>query len=328
MKTRNSAYAIVTVAAVLCTGAALTRAASSDVVQSPAAFDRKPMLNISVQGKLRDGGSPGGISANHTLQLDAPTRVSFQATKEYPCAISGGGLAPATPGAADGSVEWLIEAQLVALENTRATIDVRWSRTVHDAEVIGAVSLHAQQRFILGEDQREVLDLLRIPDHLGGDCEAVPIVLGFSFAEPPELENAALSVDVWLIQTDRDGRQTTERFRTAARQGQRATFFFRPMYYTREGMRVGGEGPARVSIDGSVRARATKDGMIDLSVGANRTVMDTERRLGQGDGGSQQLSGLRSGETVEFPLPGAPFRVQEVLEGQQTALRVTVTRVW
>jgi hypothetical protein len=55
------------------------------------------------------------------------------------------------------------------------------------------------------EDEEQVLDLVRVTADAGDECDRIPIIIKFGFREPPELADAALSFDLWLVQQDADG---------------------------------------------------------------------------------------------------------------------------
>jgi hypothetical protein len=225
-------------------------------------------------------------------------------------------------------VTWLFEMRLKSSDRNGAVVALHWTRTVHDPAAVDAQSLERTYEVSLSERNRVVLDLVRPRHPTENRCEGVALELELRFQDPPELENALLAYDIWLLQTDESGRQFTDRVQPRGFQGRDTEYAFERQQYQADGTRSE-TGPVSISLSGGVKGRVRPDGRIDLVVSLGRTVRVGS--LGTGDGGFKQET-VADGETIELATPRIASGLQGVPEDSNlyrghTAIRVTVRRI-
>jgi hypothetical protein len=301
--------------------------------ESAAHTSRTPILSISVNAGYRgQAAAAGGLAL-----VPDDWSTAFVTSESQGCgsgfSMASPGATPAVPDDRDSAVMWMISARLVNVQEDLANIDLRWQRAVHDAGLVPNEDVRVETRVQLREDTKGVLDLVR-GDAAKGQCESVAVLIGLDFSSRTYVADAAISYDMWLVQRDADGHETTDRFRTVGRQGRSLDFFFRRLPYAKDGSRIAdtNSAPVGMRISGLVTGSASVTGMIDLTLDAERLFEAGHGAVGTS--GRKRLS-MRSGETVEFEVP-APVRgglasVGELagpFGGMRTAIRVTPTVLW
>ena len=128
----------------------------------------------------------------------------------------------------------------------------------------------------LTEGDNFVLDLVRPPAGTNPECDGVVVQMGLEFSEAPELVNAVLDYDVWLVHREADGREVLDRMSGRGLQGHSVDYLFKQLRYDVNGF-PNPAGPVDVELRGSVKGRVRPDGQIDLAFGAGRTVMQSGR---------------------------------------------------
>ena len=241
------------------------------------------------------------------------------------CAPGSGSNEPA-----NSAVTWRADAKLVSYDASGATFDVHWSRLVREAALSDGPSMDRNIRVRLGERQRQVLDLLRLPmrSELDDDCDGAAITMELTFTEAESVANSLLEYDVWLVDRDRGGHETIDHVTPRGLQGRSIDYAFRPLQYGANGI-ASKSGNMSVELHVTVKGRARPDGRIDLVVGAMRTVWNNG--LGAGDGGAKQAT-IADGETIEFELPQLTGDLREVhlpelLAGHRTVVLVKARRL-
>ena len=289
-----------------------------------------PQLNVSASPVWPR--NYGSVSVGNALLPDKTARTFIAVgTTEIPdpCALSGGDVGTsADVGPAGAIVTWLFDMRLKSSDRSGAVVALHWTRTVHDPAAVDADSIERNYEVSLSERQRIVLDLVRPRDLTKNGCEGVALELELRFQDPPELENALLAYDIWLLQTDGGGRQFTDRVQPRGFQGRDTEYAFGRQQYEADGTRSA-TGPVSISLSGSVKGRVRLDGRIDLVVSLGRTVLVGS--LGTGDGGFKQET-VTDGETIELATPRIASGLRGVPEDSNlfrghTAIRVTVRRI-
>ncbi len=287
-----------------------------------------PQLTVSASPLLPGG---GGVSVGNVLLTDKTTRTYIAVgSTEIPdaCVLSGGDLSrDENVGPAGAIVTWQFEMRLKSSDRSGAVVALHWARTVHDPAAVDADSIERSYEVSLSEHQKITLDLVR-PRVLTNQCEGVSLELELRFQDPPELENALLDYDIWLLQTDESGREFIDRVQPRGFQGRDTEYAFRRQHYDTNGTRSA-TGPVSIALSGQVKGRVRSDGRIDLVVSLGRTVWVGS--LGTGDGGLKQET-VADGETIELATPRMIEGLRGVPEDSSlfrghTAIRVTVRRI-
>jgi hypothetical protein len=234
------------------------------------------------------------------------------------CAVGAGGKS-FPPGTRVG---WQVEGRLLDVDATSARIGIRWTRRVLDPRVVDAADVIREYEARLTEGENFVLDLVRPPAGTNPECDGVVVQMGLEFSEAPDLANAVLDYDVWLVHREADGREVLDRMSGRGLQGHSVEYLFKRLRYDAHGF-ASPDGPVDVELRGSVRGRVRPDGQIDLAVGATRTVLKS--RLGNARGGNKQAT-IRDGETIELEMPSYDLNGPG-FDTQHTAIRVTVRRL-
>lgn len=243
------------------------------------------------------------------------------------------------------AVSWRLEGRMLSIEGDTATIDLRWARDVRLPGLSPGDSIEHRATLTLREDEALPIDLVRVLPDAGFECGHYVVELGFDFVEPPEVADARLDYDLWLVHREPDGREVTEHLRAGGDQGAEVEYGFAPLWHDNDGTLLEAErdGAFRTTISGEVKGRARLDGLIDVRVEAERWISAelegrAQGRVGQGSG-VKYLS-VHPGETIEIALPPvagnltliAPgeeerFELSELFAGAKTALRITTSRV-
>lgn len=243
------------------------------------------------------------------------------------------------------AVSWSLEGRLLSVEGDTATLDLRWVRDVRLPGLSPGDSIEHRATLTLREDEALPIDLVRVLPDAGFECGHYVVELGFDFVEPPEVADARLDYDLWLVHREPEGRQVTEHLRAGGDQGAEVEYEFAPLWHDTDGvlLDVEREGTFRTTISGEIKGRARPDGLIDVRVEAKRWISaelgsGTRGSVGQGSG-VKHLS-VQPGETIEIALPPvagnmtlrAPgekemLELSKIFGGAKTALRITTSRV-
>jgi hypothetical protein len=158
------------------------------------------------------------------------------------------------------------------------------------------------------------------PSGIGG--ADVVVKVGLEFGDKRELSNSVLDYDVWLVHREADGREVVDRTAGRGLQGKRIDYLFRRLQYKPDGT-PGADREIDIDLSGSVKGRVRPDGRIDVSISAERMII--QGALGSGEEGYKKAT-VADGDTLELELPphlahGPKF------SSQRTSIRVTVRRV-
>ena len=279
-----------------------------------------PTLRLSIRTLHPD--SPGGVEASPSWQLSrdnvaAPTVTAGSADYADLCAVGAGrALEPGI------RVGWQVEGRLLDVDTSGARVWIRWTRRVLDSRVVDAGDVVREYEARLTDGENFVLDLVRPPAGTNPECDGVVVQMGLKFSEAPNLANAVLDYDVWLVHREANGLEVLDRMSGRGLQGHSVDYLFKRLRYDAGGY-PDAAGPVDVELRGSVKGRVRPDGQIDLAVGASRTVLKS--RIGNSRGGNKQAT-VSDGETIELEMP--PYDLTGPgFNAQRTAIRVTVRRV-
>lgn len=279
-----------------------------------------PTLRLSIRALHPDG--PGGVEASPSWQLSrdtiaAPTVTAGSADYADLCAVGAG--QPLEPGIRVG---WQVEGRLLDVDASGARVWIRWTRRVLDPRLVEAGDVVREYEARLTDGDNFVLDLVRPRAGTNAECDGVVVQMGLAFTETPDLANAVLDYDVWLVHREANGREVLDRMSGRGLQGHSVDYLFKRLRYDTNGSPEPA-GPVDVELRGSVKGRVRPDGQIDLAVGARRTVLKS--RIGNSRGGNKQAT-VSDGETIELEMP--PFDLEAPgFAAQRTAIRVTVRRL-
>jgi hypothetical protein len=238
-----------------------------------------------------------------------------------------------------GLVSWLVESRLIDIVRDEATIDLRWARRVNQPALTPAEPFSAEQRLVVRNGSRGVLDLLRASAPVSDGCNSLALEYEFQLEGARALQNAAIGYDIWLVQKDSEGAPQVARVSASAKQGDEAKFHFAPMDYRRDGARAESTPAVRVTASGTVRGRIRTDGDIDLTVDAGRGFYALDENA-SGYASSwnhgRTLITVKPGETVETVIdpPSAEMSLRGIgnlsaaFGGHRTAVRITARRLW
>jgi hypothetical protein len=294
-----------------------------------------PFLQISAHPLP---GSDGGTTSVQ-LQLVPETQnhdiyVTLGSNEDpFLCAVSSGTMIPNGPrgqGPPPGAlIDWRFRPRLQSSDSARARIDLHWTRTVNVPAAVDADTIERRYDLSLLERTHEVLDIVRPPPGTSSSCEGYAIEAELVYRDEPDLENALLQYDVWLIDTDASGKQATDHLEPRGLQGREIEYAFRPQRFDFDGNR-NSSGPVSSRLEGSVKGRVRPDGRIDLVVSVLRVVQSDS--LGIGDGGGKKVT-VSDGETIEVTtprlsgdVPGVPAD-SNLFRAGHTAIRVTARRI-
>lgn len=294
------------------------RPVTADIREGSGAI---PTLRLSIRALHPDG--PGGVEASPSWQLSrdavaAPTVTAGSAAYADLCAVGAGGKS-FPPGTRVG---WQVEGRLLDVDASGANVWIRWTRRVLDSRVVDAGDVVREYEARLTAGASFVLDLVRPPAGTNSECDGVVVQMGLGFSEAPNLANAVLDYDVWLVHREANGLEVLDRMSGRGLQGHSVDYLFKRLRYD-EGGYPHDAGPVDVELRGWVMGRVRPDGQIDLAIGAGRTVLKS--RIGNSRGGNKQAT-VADGETIELEMP--PYDLKGPgFDAQRTAIRVTVRRV-
>ena len=231
-------------------------------------------------------------------------------------------------GPAGAIVTWLFDMRLKSSDRSGAVVAFIGRAPFTIRRLSTLIRIERNYEVSLERAPEIVLVFSRPRDLTKNGCEGVALELELRFQDPPELENALLSYDIWLLQTDGGGRQFTDRVQPRGFQGRDTEYAFGRQQYEADGTRSA-TGPVSISLSGSVKGRVRLDGRIDLVISLGRTVWVGS--LGTGDGGFKQET-VTDGETIELATPRIASGLRGVPEDSNlfrghTAIRVTVRRI-
>jgi hypothetical protein len=303
---------VITQVVVLCAVAGGAPAATAPPRTTAVGF------GIVAHGVRSNGDQASGGSIGRTWAHDGDTqRLWLSADRTSSCAMT---LSSVGPPSGDAAIVWTVDATLVSHDADMATVDLDMTREVRDQAItLDAVHQRRRRLALLEGNDPIVLEYAR-PEATQGNCDGYVIEAGMHVQDPPDVADARLAYDLWLVQTDRAGRQRVQRVEAQAGQGRSTEFGFAPLWFAQDGT-PDASGPLGIQVNGTLRGRLGTDGAVHLTIGAVRLVRD---RYGSGSaeaGGKSTDIGI--GETVEVQLPA----VSGALSGQAVAIRVTPRRV-
>jgi hypothetical protein len=296
-----------------------------------------PSLMIEVAGGPNLGGkASGGLR----LERDGWNDLTLYAGDARSRSLCVGGVSTGAKGATSGVppdqqplVVWTVSARLVSFDGDAATMDVRWRREPRSDQLQPARAHEGQLRWTAAEGVSTVLDLVRQINPAEPQCESRSITMRFAPFDTSELGRAAIAYDLWLVQRVPQSRTVTHHMRTTGQQGEYVSFFFPDVAIDVPSLQNPlGPDIVDMGVRGHIRGRMRRDGRVDISVEAGRTV--GPRGLGLFDStiGRSRLT-VAQGETVEFepvPMQGGwkTVRYAEVFRDAPTAIRLQAARLW
>jgi hypothetical protein len=298
--------------------------------------DLRPTLIVHVNAATAPGRPSAELFGSSMLLVNEasdPFVITPQLTSPDDVCSSGGQVSLSPTDLGRAGLAWLVEARLLDLQQGIATVDLHWRRAVNRADIHPQDSFDAEQRLTLKDGDAGVLDLVRSEGAGASRCGAVGLSYEFRLEGAETLEHTAIQYDLWLIQSDTHGDLTTDRYRTTARQGDKAEYFFRPIGFSATAQRNDDHAPIELGVSGALRGRLRVDGRIDLSVDGRAALYDTDRSSVVSAAG-RTLMTVNEGETVEVELPEVKGRlraagdVSRAFAGQRTAVRITARRLW
>jgi hypothetical protein len=302
-----------------------------------ASADVRPMLTVHVNAAAAPGRPSSELFGTSILLGTQSSGDPLVITPTFAASddVCGrGGQVSVGPGALDAAgLGWLVEGRLVDLQQGIATIDLHWRRAVNRPDIRPQEGFDSEQRLSLKDGDAGVLDLVRSDGAGAARCGVVGLSYEFRLEGPAALEHTAIEYDLWLIQTDTHGQQTTDRYRTTGRQGDKADYFFRPIGFSETAERQDTQPAIKLGVTGALRGRLRADGRIDLTVDGRAALYNSDVSSVVSASG-RTLMTVNEGETVEVELPAVKGRlraageVSEVFAGQRTAVRITARRLW
>jgi hypothetical protein len=297
--------------------------------------DLRPTLVIRAYASYPERSSMSAMTSS--IELVTGSYQSFLFTPQFQSrnelCMSSMQVAVNPAGLDQADAAWLIDARLVDLRQGDATIDLRWKRVVNRADIAPSGTYEFEQRLTLRDGDSGVLDVVRSTGAGPTGCRVFGLAYDLRLEGAPRLADAAIEYDLWLVHSDSHGRQVTDQYRTGARQGESAEYFFRPVGFAADGEQDSTHPAMDLRVAGTLRGRLRPDGRIDLAVDGKSSVISTD-----GSGGvtrfGRTLLTVSEGETVEVELPpiaGTITGVGDVgqtFTGQRTAIRITARRVW
>jgi hypothetical protein len=230
----------------------------------------------------------------------------------------------------NAEVVWTFDARLVSHNEDGAVVDLVSRREVNDTSLGFSSTADRYRRLYLFEGQPIPLDYAALDQSHGNDCDGYSISASMYFVYPPEVADARLSYDLWLIYTDARGNETTQRIESQSSQGRTADFGFSPLWFDTAGQ-LSPTGTIGLSVSGNVRGRLLPNGTVHVNLGAVRLVRD---RMGSGTAqGGGTSTNIALGETVEVQLPpmseyvAAFGSIDRLFTGATIAVRVTPRRI-
>jgi hypothetical protein len=304
-----------------------TASAQADAAGPPPGVVVALSASVTAYGA---GGAGGSASGSHPLTNAevggavlrvVPERCEVGWTNQY------GGPAEA------GYTGWSIAGRVIAARGDEATVEIEWGRRF-DESTSDQESGDWRTTMTLRQDEMIPFDMVRARGDSSLPCQWFVAHVGVSFLDPPEVAGAALRYELWLVHHDRNGRERTDRLDLVGEQGAAVKYAFRPLGVQQDGSlaETTSEETAHIEIGGTVRGRARRDGLVDVTVDTLRSVRTDSGWSGRG--GKKQLT-VRPGETVEVALPPeyGVFKIHDKvidldeLFAGQSSIRLTTTRV-
>jgi hypothetical protein len=297
--------------------------------------DVEVRITITGEALYRDGSGPATPSGQAPLGIDVTPSYQFSGTgiMEDGCrfGMSMSMTPDLTPPDPVPPVWWVVTADLVSRQLDGATVDISWQRRLNSPAVTGPAIVERTRRLTLIEGRPHILDYVPVEVD-SGNCDALLIQAEVQFVDPPTVADSTLQYEVWLVETEPDGRERSGRIVTSGAQASSIDFAFEAEHFDANGARDG-HGPIAMSVGGTLKGRARTDGRIDLVVDAKQWFsLENGGRPYMGRtsyAGTKRLI-VSPGEVVEItvPAPQDPLGdvdLQPVFGGRRTALRI-VTR--
>ena len=331
----------ITLAAMALTGCLLLGGWGLVAAQQQEEISAEPAVMPSLMIEVAGGPNFGDkASGGLLLERDSWNDLTLYAGDARSRSLCLGGVSTGAKGHPSGVpsdqqplVVWTVSARLVSFDGDAATMDVRWRREPRSDQLQPARAYEGQLRWTAAEGVSSVLDLVRQIDPAEPQCESRSITMRFAPVETSELIGAAIAYDLWLVQRVSQGGTVTHHMRTTGQQGEYVSFFFPDVAIDVPSLQ-NARGPAIVDVGvrGHIRGRMRRDGRVDISVEAGRSVAPRGLGLAGGTNGRSRLTVVQ-GETVEFepvPMQGGwgTVRYAEVFRDAPTAIRVQATRLW
>jgi hypothetical protein len=336
---RVRTLSLMSIAMTVIVGTAPRSAARQPTLGWGTSGDVRPFITMGLSTGYHPG--KGTTRATASMPLEQGRYVGWRAESiGGPRGLCQGGVAYSfsSPGELASTTNWQVEARLVELRGDTATIDVRWHRQVVPTGFVPDTPLALERRLVMQDGDRIDLDAVRSSESMEQGCDMIAMDIAFDLRGPDHLADAAISYDIWLVQSEPDGEIATERFESTGKQDEQVSYFFKPRRYNTDGSRASDAADrdtvVTTGLSGAVRGRLRGDGLIDLSIDETRFV--GARHGGKSANGRKRLA-VQQGETVEFEVPVDPSLrksangkedLSVVVDRLKTAIRVTARRIW
>jgi len=207
---------------------------------------------------------------------------------------------------------WQLDVQAVSVSPTQTTIELQWSRTRGS---LGERQPEAgdTRTLTLGAGEYHVFDYVSAPPGVSSCANLFLRVLADPLPQPEP--QPLVTVDLWLSQEGRTGRQWTHQ-RVAGRAGQPLPFQINPLQWSPSGAIL--RGPAdrsAVGLDvaGTIEATVRSDRFVDVSVRVRRG-LSWGRVWVEGDGQQEFRCAIDEAVALLMPQPKGQARIQTVAE--------------
>ena len=296
----------------------------------------QPVLGVRVVAVQADGsrGRDAGfdVAQKPGESFSAFVQAGVADTQGQLCSMRTGGMGGTMtdrdrPALQNALFLWKFTHAFVAYEAGRQTFDFEWQRFDRGAT---SPAVSGKQRLVLADGESRVLDLVH------GDgappCRTASVVFEVTtkVKEDPAFADTVLRYDMWLVRTDRNGRQERRHVILTGLHGTDADFYF-PVLTSEVPKLQPDQYEFRVvtRVAGNARGRLTRDGRVVLNLETSRSD-SLERpgasavRPGRGGSGRKVLT-TNLGEAIEIELPpgngytSSPISDKAKAERQQKA---------
>jgi hypothetical protein len=310
------------------TAAMLSLASAPALAQNETAPGWTPTLELRALASW-----PQGAQANVSNQLRLAKNEPIAATMwtgRNLCTLGGGDRSAAdAAGAPTPQNMWKLSGEYLGEREGRHQIRV----TSGFVRVDGRdASASTTQTLALREGDNVVLDVMS--GAVDTDCQVHTVAFDARLlmqATDPALQRARYTADLWLVHTDREGKEQREHLVMNVDGSTIVPFMFNrlafplPQVDPRQG-----DAEAVIQLTGALRARPRTDGLVDLDVETNRLLFGLENPnapLRSTAMTVRKTLTLKEGETtaVDFPPPSSGFSTI-ALEKDGTAFKTFTLR--
>jgi hypothetical protein len=274
---------------------------------------------------LRSGGIvPSGTASDNLAPGETATLVAFAGDSACSLGIGAGKISPEDIEKSTWGTPvrhwWTVGVRLTSASTDNIAMEITLVHQLRDANG----TLHEASRDVrtvkLAENEPHLLGFIDgRPSDTSCDKANSFFQISAAIKSDPRAQQQLLNYNLWLVQKDAQGAQTSQRSQLTAHSGEQASISFDSVAWQSDRSTC----DLRLNVSATIRGRERDDGRFDVALMLNvKPVANTGTAYGGGSG--RKVLTAAADEPLEFTLPELPAVLKSRCAGPGPSMILTV----